>query len=612
MYINRVRIKNYRNFGDPPFEMELKPFTLILGENNVGKTNLLNALGLVFSQELVMFRKRVLELDDFNYTSIRQFWGQLADSTIPSREVVFPEVEVTVTLIGMNEDQEAVVGDWFTSKDMTEAQVTYLFAPRPNFKKEEWVDQQRGRLSDAEALGQTNVSYEFPIDRYSYSIFGSGDPTNECDGYFLRMLKMEFLDALRDAQREMVASNEYRLLYRILSRREDANYEDIKRILLQLQAAMEVNENLVEVKQDVARLLELVSLQNSIGDNQIEFTFSSPNASEMLRKIGLRYGTDPVSIERNGMGRNNLLYIALVLSHLASRDGNGNETFFRLVTLEEPESHLHPHLQDHLARNIESVRTERDSSMQLLMTSHSTHIAARLSLSNSVLLYRENGSGQIKSHYILSGIDPRREKSSIGFLSRYLDATKSRMFFARKLILVEGYAEQILVPMFFEKYFNASMERMGCNIVNVQGVAFSHFLKIVRNGFFVRCLVLTDRDTSTQSSARADNLKREFETPGIIQIEITENDTFEMDLVMANKNGTGKQVMLDALSAIKPRTGLQLAQSTADRDLVISEFFDAMRDSKADFASTLVSVAETADFTIPEYICRGFRFLEAR
>lgn len=66
MYIRLLKIKNFRNFGDPPFEMELRPFTLILWENNIGKTNLVNVLGLIFSQEITVFRKRVLEIDDIN------------------------------------------------------------------------------------------------------------------------------------------------------------------------------------------------------------------------------------------------------------------------------------------------------------------------------------------------------------------------------------------------------------------------------------------------------------------------------------------------------------------------------------------------------------------
>jgi len=46
MYVKNLRIKNFRNFCDPPFTMDLRPFTLILGENNIGKTNLLAVLGV--------------------------------------------------------------------------------------------------------------------------------------------------------------------------------------------------------------------------------------------------------------------------------------------------------------------------------------------------------------------------------------------------------------------------------------------------------------------------------------------------------------------------------------------------------------------------------------
>ena len=57
MYISQIAIKNYRNFGNDLFKIDLKPFTLIIGENNIGKTNLLNAIGLIFSQEITIFKK---------------------------------------------------------------------------------------------------------------------------------------------------------------------------------------------------------------------------------------------------------------------------------------------------------------------------------------------------------------------------------------------------------------------------------------------------------------------------------------------------------------------------------------------------------------------------
>src|SRR5438552_695304 len=112
MYIRRVSIKNYRNFSDPPFALELKPFTLLLGENNVGKTNLLNAIALLFSQEIGITQRRLLEVDDFNYRAVAAFKKQVSDNETDPVNVVFPEVNIEAVLIDFDPDQESVVGDW--------------------------------------------------------------------------------------------------------------------------------------------------------------------------------------------------------------------------------------------------------------------------------------------------------------------------------------------------------------------------------------------------------------------------------------------------------------------------------------------------------------------
>ncbi|MEO1653309.1 MAG: AAA family ATPase, partial [Bacteroidota bacterium] len=55
MIIEKLSIQNYRNFKE--FEIELKRFNLIIGENNIGKTNLINALGLIFSPDISFYQK---------------------------------------------------------------------------------------------------------------------------------------------------------------------------------------------------------------------------------------------------------------------------------------------------------------------------------------------------------------------------------------------------------------------------------------------------------------------------------------------------------------------------------------------------------------------------
>ena len=97
MHIKQLSIKNFRNFGNQPFEIELKPFTLILGENNVGKTNLITAISLLFGQDISVQRRRILELDDINYFSVQKFKEQVADSDFDWSAVDFPEVVVSAT-----------------------------------------------------------------------------------------------------------------------------------------------------------------------------------------------------------------------------------------------------------------------------------------------------------------------------------------------------------------------------------------------------------------------------------------------------------------------------------------------------------------------------------
>jgi putative ATP-dependent endonuclease of OLD family len=622
MYITTLRIKNYRSFGDPAFEITLKPFTLIIGENNAGKTNLLNAIGLIFSHDIAIFKKRVLEIDDFNYGAIRKFKKQICDTAINFDNIEFPSVMVEVTITDFSDEQLAVVGDWFTNKELTEAKITYLFSLRSDWaKKKGWIETQRERstqkfkdkiiagtiISDDEIMS----TVDFPIENYEYVLFGGDDTTNRCDTYYLRMLKMEFLDALRDAKRELIASGDYRLLYKILNKKDHSGYLPIKTILESLEVEIKKNKNLTEIKSEVSKLLDAVSLQEKEVDNSIDFNFSSPETSEILKKIGLTYGTNPISVEKNGLGRNNLLYLSMVLSQLQGKSSNGDYTYFRVIGIEEPEAHLHPTLQSHLAENIEAIN-KGSNDTQLLMTSHSTHITAKLKLDNTVILFKD-GAGCIQHHYILKGIDAVKESSTINYLEKYLDATKSTMLFSKKVILVEGISEQILLPILYKIHkAGVSLEKISCSIVNVNGVAFKNFLTVIKNGFFIKCLVLTDSDTGKKTENRADDLKTEFSAfSTVISIEKTTDTTFEKDLIEANKSGAGKILMLNALTKTKPNNGPAYKINIGANDIDVTTFFVEIENYKSEFAFNLLDelTKNSTGFVLPKYIQDGLTFI---
>jgi predicted ATP-dependent endonuclease of OLD family len=103
--------------------------------------------------------------------------------------------------------------------------------------------------------------------------------------------------------------------------------------------------------------------------------------------------------------------------------------------------------------------------------------------------------------------DDADHRANIQYLKKYLDATKSTMFFARRVILVEGISEQLLIPVMFKQWNGNEIERLRCNIVNVNGLAFRNFLNVIQNGYFIKCVVLTDSDIGTKVENRADILK---------------------------------------------------------------------------------------------------------
>ena len=388
----------------------------------------------MFSQEISVAQRRSLSLDDINYDAVAAYKQQVADEGVAIQDVLFPEVVIDVRLRDMTDDQHPVIGDWYVDTELKEAQLTYRFSMRSTFDKEHWINEQRDSLRHVrEAKGdqgdgaQLWQRVDFPIGEYRHMIYGGGQPSNECEAYLLRMLCVEILDALRNAERELTGGGDQRLLYRVLRQRSDTRYADLKEHLLDLEAAIRGNAALSSIKVDVATLLERVSLMTTGEDHSIDFHFSAPDATEMLKKIGMIYGANPITMARNGLGRNNLLYVALVLSQLAKATDlpSANEEFvcFRFVGIEEPEAHLHPHLQDHLANNIEEVRREYSDSLQLLLTSHSTHIAAKLRLENTAVLFRDDLTGSITapsphSASVRSGlqITPRYAASAACFL----------------------------------------------------------------------------------------------------------------------------------------------------------------------------------------------------
>jgi predicted ATP-dependent endonuclease of OLD family len=609
VYISKVEVINYRNYRQ--FTIALKQFVTVIGENNIGKSNLLEAMALVLSHDISVYRKRKLDVDDFNFQTIDEFKRRVIDG---EKDIVFPEVRVNLYFSDLDEEQEAVMDDCWYDFSNKIARLSYVYSCR-QCKKIEILNNYKTIIEQKKAEGQDDDSIkkylDFPIDEYEYSIVcGHDDKT--MDNYWLKLIKMEYLYALRDAQTELNSNNSNKLLYRILRDRDTEDYSAIKKKMIELDNIIKRDaEALNALKQDIGRYLEKLSLETETSTNKINFEFSSLELSEILKKIGIQYGDVAVSIERNGLGRNNLLYMAVVLAHLYERQSN----YFRLIAIEEPEAHLCPTLQKHLAKNI--FDEAENSRQQIIITTHSTHIASYLDLDSTVVLFKDHN--EVKNHYLLDGFGKSKDdEKSIGYLKKWLNSTNSTMFYSRKIIFVEGIAEQMLIPIFYEWQYGKTLEKANCQVVNVNGVAFKHFLKVVKNGYFLRTVVLTDSDDGLKTENRALDLKSEYDSE-VINVYITNKTTFEKDILHTNASQKkNREFLVDVVKAIRPQKCDASFCEEQKKALDVEKMFECIVDYKSDFAFELSdsllkemkNKTRQNKFQVPKYINEAFKFIE--
>lgn len=610
MYISKVEIKNYRNYED--FSIELKPFVTIIGENNIGKSNLLEAIFLVLSHDISVYRKRKLEIGDFNYRCMDEFKKSVIEKK--DSEIIFPEVRIDLYFLEPDEEQEAVINDCWYDFSKKEARISYVYSFKSR-RRDELLKQYNliveQKKSEGISADKIKNYIDFPIEEYDYAVV-CGVDDKPLDNYWLKLMKMEYLDALRDAKMDLNSNNYNKLLYRILSDREIDDYVDIKEKMVELDNTIKSDKRVLEgLKKDIGFYLEKLSLETETSSNKINFEFGSLELSEILRKIGIQYGDEAISIERNGLGRNNLLYMAVVMAHLYEKQNN----YFRLIAIEEPEAHLCPLLQKHLAKNL--VDEKNSNRRQLIITTHSTHIASYLDLDNMVVLFKNKG--KMENHYLLNGFGTTMdERNSINYLKKWLNATNSTMFYTRKVIFVEGIAEQILIPVFFEYKYKKTIEKINCQVINVNGVAFKHFLRVVKNGFFVKTVVLTDSDSDKETCSRAVELKKEYDSD-VIKVFMSKQTTFEKDLFSINSTQkSNREFLVNIVKNIRPKKCDDHFCEEQIKKIDVESMFECIEDYKSEFAFELSDALikelkkdkKVRRFEIPKYISNAFDFIE--
>ena len=464
MRISRVQIYNFRNFKH--LDVSLSQNAVIVGENKIGKSNFLYALRLVLDPALPDAAHELRDED---------FWDGL------SRPLSSDErIKICLDLTDYEDDENllAVLAEHVVSTEPMVSRLTYEF----------------GAFNAVEGSTATQADYAFVL-------YGGDRPENELGWDLRRRIPMDLLPALRDAEGDL--ANWRRSPLRPLL--DDAASRIDRAALVKLAEDNTATTNTLTDTPEITVLADQIAdrLEEMVGENNALDTtlaFSPTDPERLLRSLRLFIDGGKRGIAEASLGSANLLYItlkALELEHLV-QEGNRHHTF---LAIEEPEAHIHPHLQrlvyrdflrrrEHQEAAAEGTAAEPTASTTILLTTHSPHIASVSPLRSFVLLKKaHDGSTEGASTAEIAMDDKTRLD-----LERYLDVTRGELLFAKGVILVEGDAELYLVPA-LARLQGIDLDALGISVCSVSGTNFAPYLEFVGPaGLGIPFVVLTDFD----------------------------------------------------------------------------------------------------------------------
>lgn len=455
MHISELRLWNFRKYGNSSFELDkphlIVPFTkglnVLIGENDSGKSAILDAIKLVLKTHAYEWIK--VDNTDF-YNGAEKL-----------------RIEIHFSGISNDEAKHFIEwSGWAEEKIEKEGKLVTELRPKLILIYQAEIKDNRIIPSDIKA-GMDGVGHLLNAEAREY-------------------LKCTYLKALRDADSELTSKKNSRLS-EILQKHElfikqkgqvhefETDFKGINdKIEKHFNGANEDKRYNEQIKQRIDEYLEKFIDNKTVS----LFSLGKPEIKNILEKLSLGI----VDRSNLGLGTMNRLFMAAELLHL-KRDWNG----LKLCMIEELEAHLHPQAQ---MKIIEALNEEANNGIQFILTTHSPNIASKVPL-NSLMICKDNNVFPLAQDFT------KLEKENYSYLERFLDVTKSNLFFAKGVIIVEGWSEEILIPVLAKK-IGYDLTAREISIVNVASTAYLHFSKIfLRNDdkeMKVPVAIITDLD----------------------------------------------------------------------------------------------------------------------
>jgi putative ATP-dependent endonuclease of OLD family len=573
MRISNLTLKNFRLLSDVTINLE-DDITLIVGKNNTGKTSLLEAIKIFASGE------DKLSFEDFSQSTypifkdvLRKFQESLSSSISEERKEELekyvqdniPRIELIIQFeYDKKTDSLIELSEFISDLDVNRNDATALISYEPTNSLgmlSAFVNRSDEKLTLLQYLKENLNVYYWPK---CYALDPHSEYLREIEGSFKDKIKkivsfedikaLRVLDDKKGDKNKTLASGFSR--YYNERDKTDQNVKDLESVLIDVSTELKGKYDIVlkKILEDLKRFGAATPI------NIPAITIKSEFNSESVIKDNIKYyyQHDEIDLPEsyNGLGYSNLIYMVLELASFIERLRNSKDekvSEFLMVLIEEPEAHMHPQMQQVFISQIKGILEEAQEDgfyVQLVITSHSSHILSEAGIDSQKGFNRIRYFNRVREKIEVQDFNALHiedEKHTFRFLKQYLTLHKSDLFFADKVIIVEGTTERMLLPQMIMKVA-PSLCTEYLSILEVGG-AYTHKFKEILNFIGVKTLVITDLDSCDQTTHEKcpvnngnnnevtsnETLKSWIPAKGSIKelIAVTENDKIEAEIRVA-------------------------------------------------------------------------------
>jgi len=446
--ITEVRIKNFRSLESIDIKLEL--INILIGQNNCGKSNFLKAIDIALNGS-----GNVSEEDIY----VRNSEHLSKDKNAIIDFKIVPIDEDNRIVRNFNDFWTGVFTDrWITIDETNGDFVGIRTVIEYDIKKNDYVISRKSikEWNDSIDLAKVGKRQQFTSDMHDY-----------INGFYM--------DAHRDITVDIKDRKSY---FGKATSQENLSQDKIDELEEQLNIINgEIINNITALKQTTEKISKIGETLGNSG-SKVQIDPLSRKLSDLHKGMDITFkdgNAAGFSISQHGMGTKSWVsfltlgaYVDYFHSKIKEDDEEADD--YVMLTLEEPEAHLHPHAQRQLYEQLIGFTGQK------IVSTHSPNVLMQAKLDDIIHFYKIDGKTYAKRFNTLD-----YKKEDINKIYREVIKSRGELLFSNAIILCEGITEEQALPIYFKEYFGDEAIFKGINIIGVDGQNYKTFLNLIKD-----------------------------------------------------------------------------------------------------------------------------------